>query len=182
MRRSRARRSTAGLLALLCFALLAGPLAAQQMSEQAVKAGFVYNFIKFTQWPMAHEEDNKQPLLICVTSDKPLDGHIDRLSGRNVGARTIEIKTNVGVNDWAGCDVLFIAKSDEHQIAAYLRSLGSAPVLTVGDAPGFTKDGGMIGLRMADSRVKFDVNLGSAQRAGLQLNSQMLKLAGEVLK
>ena len=55
-------------------------------------------------------------------------------------------------------------------------------MLSVGDATNFVKSGGMIGLSMQDSRVKFDVNLGSAQRAGLQLNSQMLKLAGEVLK
>ncbi|HEY9095886.1 MAG TPA: YfiR family protein [Hydrogenophaga sp.] len=181
MRRSRARRSTTGLLALLCCALLAGKVAAQQVSEQAVKAGFVYNFIKFTQWPPQPESDSHR-LQICATSDKPLEGHIARLSGRNVGARTIEFRNNVGVNGWAGCDVLFIAQSEEHQIDAYLHSLGNAPVLSVGEAAGFIKSGGMIGLRMQDSRVKFDVNLGSAQRAGLQLNSQMLKLAGEVLK
>ena len=181
MRHSRARRSTTGLLALLCGVLLVGPVAAQQVTEQAVKAGFVYNFIKFTHWP-SQQVGEKYHLLICVTSDKPLDGHIAQLTGRSVGARTIEVRRNVGVNDWANCDVLFIAQSEEHQRDAYLRSLGNAPVLTVGDTPDFIKAGGMIGLRMQESRVKFDVNLGSAQRAGLQLNSQMLKLAGEVLK
>jgi hypothetical protein len=30
--------------------------------------------------------------------------------------------------------------------------------------------------------VRFDVNLAAAQRTGLMLNSQMLKLAGEVLQ
>jgi hypothetical protein len=40
----------------------------------------------------------------------------------------------------------------------------------------------MIGLYIEDNRVKFDVNLVSAQRAGLTLNSQMIKLAGRVIK
>jgi hypothetical protein len=40
----------------------------------------------------------------------------------------------------------------------------------------------MIGLRLEDSRMRFDVNLGAAQRAGLQLNSQMVNLAGKVLR
>ena len=60
--------------------------------------------------------------------------------------------------------------------------MGNLPVLTVGDQNGFVQAGGMIGLRVEDSRVRFDVNLAAAQRAGLTLNSQMLKLAGQVLK
>jgi hypothetical protein len=55
-------------------------------------------------------------------------------------------------------------------------------VLTLGDLPGFVDAGGMIGLRVEASRVRFDVNLSTAQAAGLVLNSQMLKLAGKVLQ
>ena len=40
----------------------------------------------------------------------------------------------------------------------------------------------MIGLRVEASRVRFDVNLNSAQLSGLVLNSQMLKLAGKVVQ
>ncbi|OAD42874.1 hypothetical protein LPB72_06240 [Hydrogenophaga crassostreae] len=154
---------------------------AQQADEQSVKAGFIYNFIRFTQWVGVPDSENKR-LLICATSDKPLSGQLGRLSGRTVGSRAIEVRNNVGTGDWSGCDVLFVAQSEADRLDSYLRSLGNAPVLTVGDFAGFTKAGGMIGLRMQDNRVKFDVNLTSAQRANLQLNSQMLKLAGEVLK
>jgi hypothetical protein len=62
------------------------------------------------------------------------------------------------------------------------RTLGSLPVLTVGDVSEFAQAGGMIGMRIEDNRVRFDVNLAAAQRAGLTLNSQMLKLAGQVLR
>ena len=55
-------------------------------------------------------------------------------------------------------------------------------MLTLGDIPEFAQSGGMIGLKIEDSRVRFDVNLGAAQRAGLTLNSQMLKLAGQVVR
>jgi hypothetical protein len=182
MFRSRLRRQLAtGLFALLCGALGAEKATAQQADEQAVKAGFIYNFIKFTQWGTSPEGDNRR-LLVCTTADQPLGGQFAKLAGRTIGARAIEMRSNVGTNDWPGCDVLFIPQSDADRADAYIRSLGSAQVLTVGDFPGFTKAGGMIGLRMQDSRLRFDVNLGIAQRAGLQLNSQMLKLAGEVLK
>lgn len=170
-----------GLLALLCCALGANKAIAQQADEQAVKAGFIFNFIKFTQWSATQESDSRR-LLICTTSDKPLGGQVAKLAGRSVGAKSIEVRSNSGTNESANCDVLFIPASDADRAETYLRSLGNAPVLTIGDFPGFIKAGGMIGLRMQENRLKFDVNLGSAQRAGLQLNSQMLKLAGEVLR
>lgn len=38
----------------------------------------------------------------------------------------------------------------------------------------------MIVLKQRGGRIRFDVNLAAARRAGLNLNSQMLKLADEV--
>lgn len=182
MFRSRVRRQLArGLLALLCCALGAGPAVAQQADEQAVKAGFIYNFIKFTQWSSSQDGDTRR-LQICTTADKPLGGQFAKLAGRTIGARTIEMRNSVGTNEWSGCDVLFIPQSDADRADAFIRSVGSAQVLTVGDFAGFTKAGGMIGLYMQDNRVRFDVNLVSAHRAGLTLNSQMIKLAGQVIK
>ncbi|MEX1165590.1 MAG: YfiR family protein [Hydrogenophaga sp.] len=170
-----------GLLSLLS-AVFCTPLAtAEQATEQAVKAGFIYNFVRFAQWgPVRNNELG--PLLICTPGAPPLDGQFAKLQGRTVGARSIEVRVNVIASDWRDCAVLFITDAESTRLDAILRSLGNAPVLTVGDLPGFVKAGGMIGLRMEESRVKFDVNLGSAQRAGLLLNSQMLKLAGQVVK
>lgn len=175
------RQPTVGLLALLGCAFCALPVAAQQVNEQAVKAGFIYNFVKFTQWPPQRDNDTG-PLSICTPGSQPLDGQFARLQGRTITTRQIEVRSNVAAGDWRACDVLFLTESDAPRLDAILRNLGSAPVLTVGDLPDFVKAGGMIGLRTEDNRLRFDVNLSSAQRAGLLLNSQMLKLAGQVLK
>lgn len=51
------------------------------------------------------------------------------------------------------------------------------PVLTVGDLDQFAAKGGMIGLVMQSNRVRFEVNLQSAERAGLKINSKLLSLA-----
>jgi len=169
-----------GLLALICWAGV-GPVRAQSVSEQTVKAGFIYNFVKFTQWSGAREGD-RSPLLICTPGSQPLDGQFALLQGRPIGARSIEIRTSVPPSEWRGCQVLFLAEGDAHRLEPALRGLGTAPVLTLGDVPDFVQAGGMIGLRIEDNRVRFDVNLGAAQRAGLTLNSQMLKLAGQVVR
>jgi hypothetical protein len=169
-----------GLLALSVW-LAHGQAQADPVSEQTVKAGFLYNFVKFTQWPGAREGD-RSPIQICTPGAQPLDGQFSSLQGRFIGSRTVEIRNNVAASEWRSCLVLFITESDTNRMESAIRSLGNAPVLTVSDAPDFVQAGGMIGMRIDDSRVRFDVNLGAAQRAGLALNSQMVKLAGQVLR
>lgn len=163
--------------------LLAPRLAAAEgVSEAAVKAGFVFNFIKFTQWPNGQEGD-RSPLVVCAVEQQPLEGQLALLKGRAVGLRTIDVRVQVPASEWKGCQVLFFSDADTgNKIDVAVRSLGNAPVLTVSDVPNFVQSNGMIGLRQEDKRMRFDVNLGAAQRTGLQLNSQMVQLAGRVLR
>lgn len=180
-RAPQALRALAGRAATALFLILlaAAPVRAQTVSEAAVKAGFVYNFIKFTQWPAAREG---APVRVCAPAAQPLDGQLIRLQGRNVGGRSIDVRTGVPAGEWRQCDVLFFGPEDADRTYLLPSRVGPAPVLTLGDLPGFVEAGGVIGLRMEASRVRFDVNLGSAQASGLVLNSQMLKLAGKVLQ
>lgn len=171
-----------GLLACTCalvWALAAPAVQAQAASEAAVKAGFVYNFIKFTQWPGLREGT---PIRLCAASSQPLDGQLSLLQGRGVGSRVIDVRTAVPSGEWRQCDVLFLGEGDADRLPLMQQRVAHAPVLTLGDLPGFVDAGGMIGLRVEASRVRFDVHLGSAQQSGLVLNSQMLKLAGKVLQ
>lgn len=175
------RRLAGGLLAFACLAGVGGRAVAQPVSEQAIKAGFVFNFLKFTQWPNAREADGR-PLEICTPGAPALDGQLALLHGRTIGGRVIELRSHVAPGDWRACEILYFAENDSSRVEAALRALGTAPVLTVGDQAGFVQAGGMIGLRIESNRVRFDVNLAAAQRAGLTLNSQMLQLAGQVLR
>lgn len=175
---------TRGARRMLCALLLLGAAAgglAQPASEHAVKAGFVFNFIKFTQWP-AGDEAVSAPLRLCSTGAEALQGQLAQLQGRAMGGRALEVVPGAVAAKVRQCDVLFIGEGDADRLDALLRGLGNAPVLTVGDLPGFVQAGGMIGLRIEANRVRFDVNLAVAQRSGLVLNSQMLKLAGKVLQ
>ena len=183
--RVRHRWRAFGLVVLLGGCLVGAPARAQVLSEAAVKAGFVFNFIQFTQWPSpapSVKDSERAPLLVCATEVNPLDGQLALLNGRPVGSRLIEVRAQVPASEWRSCQVLFLSGADSARAESAIRGLGTAPVLTLSDVPGFVQFNGMIGLRLEDSRMRFDVNLGAAQRAGLQLNSQMVNLAGKVLR
>lgn len=163
--------------AWLLLALAWTPARAQTLNESTVKASFLLNFVKFTQSSRVRDT-----VVLCSVAAQPLNGQLAALQGRTLTNRTLEIRQSAVASDWRGCDLLWVSESDADRVDVILRALGDAPVLTVGDFPEFVYQGGMIGLRLEDGRVRFDVNLVSAARAGLTLNSQMVKLAGRVLQ
>ncbi|AOW12456.1 hypothetical protein LPB72_08485 [Hydrogenophaga crassostreae] len=165
------------LLAAACLLALAGPTGAQATSEQAIKVAFVFNFVKFTQWPHARET-----LLFCTQGAQPLDWQFGQFKGQMVNGRTLDVRHNVPSGEWRGCDVLFLSKSDAGVVDSVQRILGNAPTLTIADLPDYAQNGGMIALRVEGTRLRFDVNLAAVQRAGLVLSGQMVKLAGKVLQ
>jgi hypothetical protein len=75
------------------------------------------------------------------------------------------------------CEVLFISSSEDDQLTGTLAALDKSSVLTVSDMPEFVKRGGMVQLVLDGKRVRFEVNLAAAERAGLNLSSELLKLA-----
>jgi hypothetical protein len=56
------------------------------------------------------------------------------------------------------------------------------PILTVSDAPGFVNRGGMIEFVLDSNRVRFEINLAAARAAGLNLSSELLRVATAVRK
>jgi hypothetical protein len=50
-------------------------------------------------------------------------------------------------------------------------------VLTVSDDAQFLEAGGMIQLREVRGRIRFEINLAGAEKAGLRMSSQLLQLA-----
>jgi hypothetical protein len=55
-------------------------------------------------------------------------------------------------------------------------------VLTVGETDAFLERGGVIAFAMEGGKLRFSINAAAADRAGLKLSSQLLKLAVRVTK
>ncbi len=164
---------------LLAWMLPAAPLRADAGVEDELKAGFVLNFTKYTEWPPGAA--NSHELLICGVEPQSLSGRLESLHERRLSGRVIRVLAPSRSSEWSGCQVLFIDADAHIRPETVLRMLGQAPVLTVSDAPGFAQAGGMIGLKLRAGRMRFEINQGAARAAGLVLSSQLLKLADTVL-
>ncbi len=173
------------LLGLLCLFLAGGgALAAESAggaAEYQVKAAFLYNFTKFTEWPADAFADTNAPIVIGVVGADPFGQMLDAtVAGEVVRNRPLVVRRFRADEDLGGCHVLFISRSEQEHLPALLNPLKGRPVLTLADASGFAEQGGMVNLLLVQKSVKLEINQAVAETAGLRISAKLLNLARSV--
>lgn len=179
------------LLALLVFAWLFGP---QQSTciwsaepttskEYQIKAAFIYNFTKFVEWPAEAFPQPVSPIVIGVLGSNPFGDELRKtVENRRVNGRELVIQPISSPRDLQSVHVLFISASEAGRWSEILRPLQQRPVLTIAETEAFLKEGGMIGFVFDGDKVRFAVNMDSAEAAGIKISAQLQKLASSVRK
>ena len=146
--------------------------------EYRIKAAFIYNFAKFTRWPAGSFADDEAPLDFCIYGEDPFGGALDAVAGKTIRGRRVVVRRIAAIEASAGCHLLFISDSEADHLTDILAAVGDRPVLTVADMPDFARAGGIISLTTnEDDNLRFEINTGTARRAGLKLSSKLLSLA-----
>jgi len=173
--------ATVAACTLLLTAWDAWPQASTS-SEYAVKSAFLLHFAQFAEWPASAFKDANAPLTFCVLGEHEFLGTLDEsISGKTIGNRTLRVQHLKELQEATACQVIFVGSDDKKRIPALFASLKDAPVLTVGDTENFAQNGGMIGLFLEDSKIRFEINLGSVEHAKLRINAKLLALAKTVI-
>ena len=168
----------------ILFAGCAGigfPAKAQQpkAEEYQIKAVYLFNFGRFIQWPATAPKG--ESFDICVLGRDPFGAVLDEtLAHETIGNQKLAARRLATSREAAGCRILFIGASEAPRIKEILTSVEKANVLTVSDVAGFTNSCGMIQFVLKENKVRFEVNLAAAGKAGLTLSSQLLKVASDV--
>jgi hypothetical protein len=167
--------------------VLAGKLAAQvhaqKPAEYQVKAAYLYGFGRFVEWPASATAAAPKAFVVCVLGDDPFGRLLDEVAaGAVMKDKPVSVQRISRVDESGPCHTLFISASEGARLGRILETLDHRPVLTVSDAPQFAQRGGMIGFAAEGNRVRFTVNLAAAQDAGLQLNSELLRVAATILR
>ncbi len=169
-------------VALVLLALLApngnAQFPASAPTDLQVKAAYLYKFGAFVKWPNPAPRD---AFSICILGRDPFGPTLDStlLGGSIDGAQVGAVRISAP-QEAAQCRIVFVSSSEEPHLKSILSTLEQVPVLTVSDIPHFTDRGGMIQFVLENGRIRFEVNLSRAERAGIGLSSQLLKVATEV--
>ena len=153
----------------------------RKSTEYDLKAAYLYNFGKFIRWPAAATPASNQVFPICVLGKNPFGSSLEAtLKGESIEGKSLAVRYLASTADMNGCRILFVSDSEEHRVDAILSEVGKRPILTVSDIPDFADRGGDIEFLRVGEKIRFKVNLGAAEKAGLTLSSDLLKVAVSV--
>jgi hypothetical protein len=178
---SSARRSILrlGWSAFLGVAFAGG--AGAQIDEYQVKAAFLYNFVKFVEWPASSFPKLNDPIVICILGQNPFDDSLsEAIRGKLWEGRALTIVQITDLPPKSRCQILFVSSSERQRFRSMAASLKGSGILTVGDTPGFIDDGGIINLKLEGGKIRFDINVEAAGQAHLTVSSKLLNLAQTV--
>jgi len=166
------------IAALLFLALAAPSFGAQSVSEDQVKAAYLFNFAKFIEWPPEAFSAANAPMNFCTLGHSPVVDEIDAsVRGKNIGDHTIAVKHLHSVEEMKDCQLIFVASVANKQQQKLIQAAKGTPVLLVAEIPGFSRAGGTINFIMEDGRLLFEINLQAAASAHLKISSKLLTMA-----
>lgn len=174
-------RCARALLLLALFAALACPTRLRADSplqrEYEIKAAYLYNFINYIDWPENAFPAPGGTITIGVVGQNPFEAALDVLNGKQVKGRTVALKQITDTKDLDQCQIVFINSSEKARLPELLEKLKDSRALTVSEIDGFAQQGGIINFISEHNKVRFEINPDAARRLGLNISSELLKLA-----
>ena len=149
--------------------------------EYDIKAVYLYNFLRFTNWPERTRNSTDESFKIGVIGSSPIITPLQVIAKKSEGKIQVgNISANSPQSDFASYDLLFISQSEKKQLATLLANLSPLQILTVSDIDTFCEAGGMIRLVNIDNRIRWEINLSQLRRSGISVKAQLLKSAWKV--
>ena len=166
------------LVGLCCF-----NVQAQASKEYQLKALFVSNFTKFVEWTPNRFSDDNAPIVIGVFADSRYTRELEKaVKNRKVNGRSIVVNEMRSIEQARGFQMLVFDAAPDAQMKVTLQALRDAPVLSIGESDAFAESNGILNFVREGDKLRFEINLDAAQRSGLKISAQFLKLAKKVRK
>jgi hypothetical protein len=154
-----------------------------------VKAAYLLNFVRYTQWPDQAFDEPDSPILLTEVGECENSDVLAEVIRRSepIGGRPVVLQHAPYARDEINRQEFY--RSLEESQLVYICSLGPEPVptildhlkgsdvLTVGDTPDFVQHGGMIGFVLEENRILFEASPKAIQRSHVTVSAKVLKLA-----
>ena len=167
------KRSGAVLLAALLqlMSSAAQPVRAASL-EYELKAAFLLNFARYIEWPNKTGELN-----ICVIGPDVFGNALNEVAaGKTVNGRKIGVRKNVSAAEARTCELLYVSLRESAQVRNALKAVESSTAVTVGEDREFLRMGGTLAFAPQDDKIRFYINAGAVEHAGVKISSRLLVL------
>ena len=180
-------RGAAAFLACLLALLLLMPAQgiaqdADDISADRIRAAYILKFLEYVEWPATAFSDATAPYVIGVTEWDYVANELARLApARTSGGRSIIVRRLAAGSGPAEVHAVYVGRRSA-SAARIAGAYAGKPVLTITDDEAALPQPGIINFLPVDRRVRFEISLASADKAGLRLSSRLLSVAVRVHK
>lgn len=166
---------------LLIWSLVAvRPLTAQDaVSEEQLKAAFVYNFVRFVEWPSSAFASESMPLNVGVFGNDAFVKTLEAsLRDKKAHGRSFVVKKLTSASDATMSQIVIITKDEARKTSQITDAVRKSPILTIGETEEVLQNG-IIYLFKDDksAQLRFDINVAMAEESKLTISSRILQLA-----
>ena len=168
-------------LLLACLSVANYCVAESVSREEKIKASYVFNFIRFIQWPAELLGQGQDPINVCVINRS--DDFIKAFRpvvGKKVNGHPLALQKIKAIDQVSDCHLVYIDKSEKKKVKGLLVSQKNKRILTISDIDTFCKQGGMIGMVNKKGKIRVEINLQVARQAGFHISSNLLEVASIV--
>lgn len=149
---------------------------AENYSEDAVKAVFLYRFTGFIDWPPASASSPEFTIAV-VASDEVSESLTRLLAGRSIKGKPARVLAIQRIQDIGDACMVYMGSSRPEELAAIPAVASHRPVLIVTSTERGLERGGTINFVVVDRHVRFEISLPAASHAQLKISSELLAVA-----
>lgn len=170
--------------AATCSLVAAGLALAQDTALTAtadnVKAAYLFKLPAYVEWPPQHFERADSPLIVGVlAADDVAEALAELSAGRTSSGRPVVVRRLRLDDELAGVHVLFVGDAARERAEELAAQTAAQNVLTVADVEAGSESS-IIEFVIVNGRVRFEVQLDTAERHGLRLHAGLLNVAARV--
>lgn len=143
------------------------------------KAGYLYNFTKYIDWPASAKQGN---FIIGVLGTTPIYGKVlENTKDKKVNNQTIEVKNFATAAQITSCQLLFVPSNFDN-LSEIVSKLKKSSTLIVTDKVGMVNKGSIINFIWKDNKLQYEVNKANAEKNDLKVGAQLINTAAAVIE
>ncbi len=172
---------------ILCFILLAvmtfGNLEVNsQVDESTMKAVAVEKIVRFLEWPKGHPITKREsPFIIGTIGECPFGEKAAAIyENRKIKGLSVQVRTVSKLEEINQCHLLYITPVKPSELKQILAETRNQPILTFSNTQGYAEQGVLVNFYIENKKLRFEINEGEFHKAGITIDSLLLKVAKNV--
>ena len=142
-------------------------------SDYAIHTLYIFNFTKHIEWPTGSKQ-----VKIGVFDNATAEEQLQKMAKAksNAGAEISVVNTR-DENELGTCQIIFIPENSSAKAAALIQRLGDQPILIVTEESNMVEKGASISFKIADGKLRFQVNEKTIRAKGMKVSSTLVSLS-----